>query len=101
MSLPPSPYQTAFDLSPAALEVAAINVKAHRLGKRVTLHRSDVFDAVPAVMALLDEAVKLAGPEAVALEPALDAQAALLSPRVHRSSAGCTALLIIISARIA
>jgi ribosomal protein L3 glutamine methyltransferase len=29
--------------------VAAINVRAHRLGKRVTLHRSDVFDAVPAV----------------------------------------------------
>ena len=39
----------AIDLSPAALEVAAINVKAHRLGKRVALHRSDVFDAVPAV----------------------------------------------------
>lgn len=39
----------AIDLSPGALEVAAINVKAHRLGKRVALHRSDVFDAVPAV----------------------------------------------------
>jgi ribosomal protein L3 glutamine methyltransferase len=40
------------DLSPAALEVAAINVKAHaasgeRPGKRVKLHLSDVFDALP------------------------------------------------------
>lgn len=38
----------ALDLSPEALEVAAINVREHRLGRRVTLHRSDVFDAVPA-----------------------------------------------------
>lgn len=40
------------DLSPAALEVAALNVKAHSAaggpGKRVKLHRSDVFDALPA-----------------------------------------------------
>ncbi len=39
------------DLSPAALEVAAINVKAHAAdggpGRRVKLHRSDVFDALP------------------------------------------------------
>lgn len=37
------------DLSPEALEVAAINVKAHRLGKRIKLHRSDVFAQVPPV----------------------------------------------------
>jgi ribosomal protein L3 glutamine methyltransferase len=39
----------AVDLSADALEVAQINVKAFKLTRRVTLHRSDVFDAVPAV----------------------------------------------------
>lgn len=39
----------AVDLSAAALEVAKINVGAFKLTRRVTLHRSDVFDAVPAV----------------------------------------------------
>jgi len=38
----------AIELSPDALEVARINVRAHRLGRRVTLHRSDVFDDVSA-----------------------------------------------------
>lgn len=38
----------AIDLSPGALDVAALNVRAHGLGRRVRLHRSDVFAAVPA-----------------------------------------------------
>jgi ribosomal protein L3 glutamine methyltransferase len=38
----------AIDLSADALEVAKINVRAHRLARRVTLCRSDTFDAVPA-----------------------------------------------------
>ncbi len=38
----------ALDLSAKALEVAKINVRQHRLMRRVALHRSDVFDAVPA-----------------------------------------------------
>ena len=37
----------AIDLSPDALEVARINLRQHRLTRRVTLHESDVFDAVP------------------------------------------------------
>ena len=37
----------ALDLAAEALEVAKINVRDHRLTRRVTLHRSDVFDAVP------------------------------------------------------
>jgi ribosomal protein L3 glutamine methyltransferase len=37
----------ACDLSGPALEVAQINVRAHRLGRRVHLFQSDVFDAVP------------------------------------------------------
>lgn len=37
----------ACDLSPAALEVARINVAEHGLGRRVRLHASDVFDSVP------------------------------------------------------
>ena len=37
----------ACDLSADALEVAKINVRDHRLGQRVHLYQSDVFDAVP------------------------------------------------------
>lgn len=37
----------AIDLSLDALEVAKINLRQHRLGRRVTLHASDVFDDVP------------------------------------------------------
>lgn len=44
----PAAKVDAIDLSADALEVAKVNVHAHRLARRVALHRSDVFDAVPA-----------------------------------------------------
>jgi ribosomal protein L3 glutamine methyltransferase len=37
----------AIDLDPGALAVARINVRAHRLGRRIKLWRSDVFASVP------------------------------------------------------
>lgn len=43
----PGAQVDACDLSPAALEVARINVRAHRLQQRVRLYESDVFAAVP------------------------------------------------------
>lgn len=39
----------AVDLSPGAIEVARVNIENHNLTHRVTLHQSDVFDAVPKV----------------------------------------------------
>jgi ribosomal protein L3 glutamine methyltransferase len=44
----PAAKVDAVDLSADALAVAAINVRAHRLTRRIKLHRSDVFAAVPA-----------------------------------------------------
>ena len=38
----------AIDLSPGALAVAGLNVRAHRLSRRVTLRKADVFTGVPA-----------------------------------------------------
>jgi ribosomal protein L3 glutamine methyltransferase len=43
----PAANVDACDVSAPALEVAAINVRAHRMDKRVRLFRSDVFDSVP------------------------------------------------------
>ena len=45
----PAARVDAIDLSADALAVAAINVRAYRLGRRVKLFQSDVFDAVPPV----------------------------------------------------
>jgi ribosomal protein L3 glutamine methyltransferase len=39
----------AIDLSADALAVAALNLAEHRLSRRVNLHRSDLFNQVPAV----------------------------------------------------
>ncbi|MEA3292025.1 MAG: 50S ribosomal protein L3 N(5)-glutamine methyltransferase [Pseudomonadota bacterium] len=39
----PAATVSATDLSPEALEVAAINVERHRVGDRVTLHQGDLF----------------------------------------------------------
>lgn len=45
----PQAQVDAVDLSKDALDVARINVKNHKLTKRVKLHHSDVFDSVPKV----------------------------------------------------
>jgi ribosomal protein L3 glutamine methyltransferase len=43
----PNARVDAIDLSADALAVAKINVRAHRLSRRVKLFQSDVFDAIP------------------------------------------------------
>lgn len=45
----PAAKVDAIELSPDALAVAKFNVAQHELARRITLHRSDVFDAVPPV----------------------------------------------------
>ncbi len=45
----PSAKVDAIELSTDALAVAKFNVAQHELARRITLHRSDVFDAVPPV----------------------------------------------------
>lgn len=45
----PAAKVDAIDLSPAALSVAKFNVATHHVTRRVKLHHSDVFDAVPRV----------------------------------------------------
>jgi ribosomal protein L3 glutamine methyltransferase len=42
----PAATVDAADISPAALAVARKNVARHRVGRRVRLHRSDLFDAL-------------------------------------------------------
>jgi ribosomal protein L3 glutamine methyltransferase len=44
----PAARVDAIDLSTAALDVAVINVREHRMGQRVALYQSDVFGEVPA-----------------------------------------------------
>lgn len=44
----PEAAVSASDISPDALEVAALNLEQHDLEDHITLYRSDLFDAIPA-----------------------------------------------------
>jgi ribosomal protein L3 glutamine methyltransferase len=45
----PAAKVDAIELSPDAMAVAKINIAGHEFGRRIKLHHSDVFDAVPVV----------------------------------------------------
>ena len=44
----PAAEVCASDISPAALEVAALNLEQHDLGDQINLYESDLFDSIPA-----------------------------------------------------
>jgi ribosomal protein L3 glutamine methyltransferase len=66
----PAAQVDAIDLSPAALAVARKNIARHRLGRRVRLHRSDLFEQLGAARYdLIVTNPPYVGPDAMAKLP--------------------------------